>query len=114
MSEIPNLTGNSGIQIKKKLSYILTCPKCTGDIDVTDIKSKTHISCGKCENVTWRPDYNPPWWAKTRNFIFALISALVIGIISAWIVGIVFEQSNSDLNKTEKNINELKENKNGN
>jgi uncharacterized paraquat-inducible protein A len=60
MSSTPNLTGKSGIQLSKKLSYILNCPKCDGEIDVTDIKTDAHIECSNCKNVTWRPDYNPP------------------------------------------------------
>lgn len=99
----PILTGKGGIKLEKKLSYILSCPKCDDDIDVTVIKAGTHIQCN-CGNITWRPDYNPPWWAKTKNFVFSLISALIIGVISTYIITKIFEKKeNNSLDKTELN-----------
>ncbi len=99
----PILTGKGGIKLEKKLSYILSCPKCDDDIDVTVIKAGTHIQC-KCGNITWRPDYNPPWWAKTKNFGISLFTSLIIGIISTYIIIKIFEKkeinnnSNTEVN----------------
>lgn len=100
----PKLTGKDGIKLEKKLSYILTCPKCEGNIDVTVIKAGTHIECG-CGNVTWRPDYNPPWWAKTKIFVISLITTLIIGIISTYIVTMVITNQQDAVKKISNSNN---------
>ncbi len=112
MSSTPNLTGKSGIQLNKKLTYILDCPKCDEGIDVTDIKTDAHIECNKCKNVTWRPDYDPPWWTKTRNFVISLISALIIGIISTWVVNKITATEKPNTEQTD--LNEQKNIEHGN
>lgn len=101
----PILTGKDGIRLKKKLRYILTCPKCEKDMDVTSIKAGTHIQCAKCENVTLRPDYDPPWWAKTKNFVVSLISALIIGIISTYVVGKIISSTSENYQSNKNKIN---------
>lgn len=79
---VPKLTGKDEIKLKKKTVYTLSCPKCDSDMDVTSVSPNTYIECQKCHNVTWRPDYDPPWWAKTRNFTISLIVALIVGFVS--------------------------------
>ena len=86
---IPKLTGKGEIKLQKKTVYTLSCPKCESDMDVTHVNPNTYIECQGCQNVTWRPDYNPPWWAKTRNFILSLLGALALGIITGVISNVI-------------------------
>ena len=88
---IPKLTGKVEINLKKKTVYTLSCPKCDSDMDVTSVSPNTYIECQECKNVTWRPDYDPPWWAKTRNFTLSLIGVLIIGIVTGFISNIIYD-----------------------
>ncbi|CAI8183986.1 MAG: Uncharacterised protein [Formosa sp. Hel1_33_131] len=119
MTTNPNqavLTGNDELGLKKKTVFHLTCPNsnCENVLDVTKVKQNTYIQCSKCSNVTWNPGYNPPWQAKTKYFMFSLISALAIGIFSTlfvnWILNNGTESKTNNLEKTEIN-KELSNNK---
>lgn len=103
----PILTGKHELGLKKKTVFHLLCPKCDKNIDVTSVQNNTYIQCGSCENITWRPDYDPPWWAKTRNFILSLIGAIVIGIISTIVVAYILpdkEEAKADSITEKPNI----------
>ena len=109
-------TGNDELGLKKKTVFHLTCPNssCENVIDVTKVKQNTYVQCSKCSNVTWNPGYNPPWQAKTKNFIISLISALIIGVISTlfvnWLLSNPTESETENLDNTEIN-KELSNNK---
>ena len=49
----------------------------------TGLAVGTTIACVSCENVTWAPEYVPRWWYRLRNFIFSLILAFIIGVLSS-------------------------------
>ncbi len=103
----PILTGKQELGLKKKTVFHLACPSCEKDMDVTSVQNNTYIKCSNCDNITWRPDYDPPWWAKTRNFAFSLIGAIAIGIISTMVVTYVFsekEESTIDSPSEKQNI----------
>lgn len=91
MSDIPTLTWWTGISLKETKNYILDCPKCNTWLDVTSIKTEAHIQCW-CGNITFRPAYSPPWWAKTRNFILSTLWSLIIWVIS-WVVATIIYNS---------------------
>jgi hypothetical protein len=93
---IPKLTGKDEIKLQKKTVYTMSCPKCDSDMDVTSVNPNTYIECQGCQNVTWRPDYNPPWWAKTRNFILSLLGALALGIITGVISNVIVFSFNQE------------------
>lgn len=104
---IPQLTGKDEIKLQKKTVYTMSCPKCDSGMDVTSVNPNTYIECQGCKNVTWRPDYNPPWWAKTRNYVFSLAGALIIGIITGVISNIIVDnlkQSNKSISSSNNSL----------
>jgi len=111
-NQIPKLTGKDQINLQKKTVYTMSCPKCDKDIDVTTVNPNTYIECGNCQNVTWRPDYSPPWWAKTRNFVLSLVGALALGIVTGVISDLIvdkYQTSNSDKTTNQNNLDSLRQ-----
>ena len=112
LSAIPNLTGGSGVEVRKKVStvYLTECPKCKTDLDVTSVTFGTHIECPNCKNVTYRPDYTPPWWIKIIDKGWKLILTATLtfglGLLSSYFATSYYEKENKVTigNETKQNI----------
>lgn len=56
---------------------------------ITEVNEGAAIECAECKNVTWRMDYEPPWWAKTSKFVGSLIVTFILGVatslFSSWL-----------------------------
>ena len=102
-THVPLLTGGSGIDLKKqiKTEFILSCPKCGTKLDVTNLSFGTHIECPSCNNITFRPEYKPPWWSKTRNFILTMIGTFLLGFASSFFAAVVYESYKDQKTNTE-------------
>jgi hypothetical protein len=89
MPTIPSVVGGPRLGVKKKIEYDLPCPKCSKDMRITEVKEGAAIECAECKNVTWRMDYEPPWWAKTSKFVGSLIVTFILGVatslFSSWL-----------------------------
>jgi len=79
----PKLLVGRELRVTRKVTLIFGCPKCTNDLDVTSITGKATIECLKCNNVTWLPDYQPPWWSKLKTFVLSLVVSFLVGVISS-------------------------------
>ena len=96
---VPNLTGGSGVEVKKKVTtvYLTECPKCQTDLDVTTVTFGTHIECPECENVTYKPEYTPPWWVKAVDkgwkAILSVIITFLLGFGSSYFATAYFESN---------------------
>jgi ssDNA-binding Zn-finger/Zn-ribbon topoisomerase 1 len=89
MPKIPSVVGGPRLEVKMKKEYDLPCPKCSKDMRITEVKEGAVIECAECKNVTWRMDYELPWWAKTSKFVGSLIVTFVFGVatslFSSWL-----------------------------
>ena len=59
---------------------------------ITSIATGALIKCTKCKNVTWRPDYVPPWWSKTSRFALSLIGSFILGVAASFVASIAYEK----------------------
>jgi len=94
MAAPPSIIDGPKLQVRRVTEFEMPCPKCSKDIRVTAIEAGAVIKCPhtKCGNVTWRPEYVPPWWARTRNFSLAIIGSFSVGIISSLVASRIYEE----------------------
>lgn len=94
MAEIPSIIDGPKLEIKRAVEFDIPCPKCNKDIRVTQIEAGAVIKCphSRCGNVIWRPEYIPPWWAKTKNFVLSLVVSFVLGFVSSFLASAAFEK----------------------
>ena len=94
MSSPPSIVNGPRLVITKAVELDMPCPKCAKEIRVTSIEEGTVIKCphAKCGNVTWRPVYVPPWWARTKAFTWSLLGAFALGIISSLVASFIYEK----------------------
>lgn len=94
MAEPPSIVDGPKLEVRRAIEYDMPCPKCRKDIRVTQIEAGAVIKCPhpKCNNVTWRPEYVPPWWAKTSKFVLSLIGSFVLGVSTSLVASILYEK----------------------
>ena len=85
MAEPPSIIDGPKLEVKRVTEFHMPCPKCSKDIRVTEIEAGSVIKCPhpKCNNVTWRPEYVLPWWAKTWKFVGSVIASFSLGFLSS-------------------------------
>ena len=88
----PRLTGTQRVEVTQRLLTLVRCPKCEGELDITDLKAGAVIECAKCQNCTWVPEYVPKWWHRVRNFIWSLLIAFAIGVASSVVANLVWSR----------------------
>jgi hypothetical protein len=94
MAAPPLIISGPELQVKRVSEYDIACPKCCKDIRVTGVKAGTVIKCPhpRCGNVIWSPEYVPPWWARTRNYVGTIIVSIAFGVIASLIAAGLFEK----------------------
>ena len=94
MAEPPSIVDGPTLEVRKAVEYDMPCPKCRMEIRVTELKVGTVLKCphGRCGNVTWRPEYVPPWWAKPSKFILSLIISFILGVIGSMTASFLYEK----------------------
>ena len=94
MAEIPSIIDGPRMEIKRAVEFDNPCPKCHKEIRVTKIEAGAVIRCphARCGNVIWRPEYIPPWWAKTKNFVISLVVTFVLGFVASFLASMAFEK----------------------
>lgn len=80
--KFPTLSDGAAISVNRRVRYDLDCPKCRKTLDVTDINFGAIIKCPHCKNITWRPEFQPKWYFRLRNFVLAIIGSFILGLLT--------------------------------
>jgi hypothetical protein len=82
---MPNQIDTDPIAVKERIIRQFDCPnpKCDESLDITNVNVGTKIQCGKCQNVTWLPDYGKKWWQKPASIIGGLILSFAVGVAAS-------------------------------
>jgi len=94
MADIPSIVNGPKLQVRESKEYDVSCPSCSVAMRITSIASGALIKCPSCGNITWRPDFVPPWWSKTSRFALSLIGSFVLGVSASFVASIVYEKYN--------------------
>jgi hypothetical protein len=100
MSQPPSIVDGPLLVFTKATELDMPCPKCGRAIRVTKVEAGAVIECphSRCKNVTWRPEYVPPWWARTRNFAWSLIGSFILGFAASFFASIAYEHYSESRN----------------
>ena len=88
---LPRLVDGASIRVTQRVRYDLDCPKCRKSIDVTDIGFGAVIQCPGCKNLTWRPEFQPRWYFKFRNFALAALGSFILGFLASLLASYAWE-----------------------
>jgi hypothetical protein len=94
MSQHASIVDGPRLELKRAVEIDMPCPKCGKDVRVTSVAAGAVIKCphSRCGNVTWRPEYVPPWWARTRNFLFSIIGSFILGLAASFVASALYEE----------------------
>jgi hypothetical protein len=91
-ANLPKLADGAAISVTRHIRYHLDCPKCRKPLDVTDLAFGTILKCPGCKNITWRPQFQPKWYFRARNFVLAIIGSFILGILSNFASSFLWER----------------------
>jgi len=89
LAPLPNNVPKLTIKETTQTVRIVDCPQCKEEIDVTDYRASSMVTCAVCGNTTMIPFYRPRWWYSIKRLWLALFVAISSGLIVGLLVPII-------------------------